>query len=206
MAILFGVLAILTGFLLPFVFRWIGFAVPVVFAVLAIVFTILKNKKAEAEERSKSKAGYVCGIIGILLAILGMIMLNVLSGKFRSAMDQYGVNNYPVLDKSIEKFANGGLYGVIAYARDDLHVDVESVKNELTDLIDVMNGKKPAGGAPSTENAEGGEQGSEQQGGDQGEGSESGSEENGSEQGAEPGDGDQGAIDQNNELGNLPQE
>ena len=56
MALLFGILAIITGLFLPILFGWIGFAIPTVLGVLAIVFAILKNKKL-AEDGQQDAEG-----------------------------------------------------------------------------------------------------------------------------------------------------
>ena len=69
MAILFGILAILAGFMGAWMAGWFGVGFTVILGALAIVFTVLKNKKLPEEEPRK-KAGIVTGIIGIVLVFL----------------------------------------------------------------------------------------------------------------------------------------
>ena len=196
MAILFGVLCIITGLLLPLLFGWIGFAIPMVFGVLAIVFAILKNKKAKEEGVPTSKAGFVCAAVGMVLAIVLIIGLQVAGNKFRTAMDKYGVSHFPILDKSVDHLKSGGVVGLIVYAKNEVSANVDSIKSEFDALMKSMNedqapadnGGEQQQGGEGAEQQQGGEGAEQQQGGE-------GAEQQGGE-GAEQQGGEEGGADQ----------
>ena len=196
MAILFGVLCIITGLLLPLVFGWIGFAIPMVFGVLAIVFAILKNKKAKEEGVPTSKAGFVCAAVGMVLAIGLIIGLQVAGNKFRTAMDKYGVSHFPILDKSVDHLKSGGVVGLIVYAKNEVSANVDSIKSEFDALMKSMN-EDQAPADNGGEQQQGGE-GAEQQGGEgaeQQQGGE-GTEQQGGEGAEQQQGGEEGGADQ----------
>ena len=190
MAILFGVLCIITGLLLPLLFGWIGFAIPMVFGVLAIVFAILKNKKAKEEGVPTSKAGFVCAAVGMVLAIGLIIGLQVAGNKFRTAMDKYGVSHFPILDKSVDHLKSGGVVGLIVYAKNEVSANVDSIKSEFDALMKSMNeDQAPADNGGEQQGGEGAEQqggegAEQQQGGEEGGADQSEVPESGVEEGA----------------------
>ena len=140
MALLFGILAIITGLFLPILFGWIGFAIPTVLGVLAIIFAILKNQKLAAEGQRKRVAGFVCGGIGILIAALMIAGMNVATKKLKTKMEDYGVSHFPILEKSIDKLGSGGIVGVIIYAKNEVDANMDKLKDEFDLLKQYMDG------------------------------------------------------------------
>ncbi len=210
MAILFGVLAIIGGLLLPMLFGWVGFAIPVAFGVLAIIFTILKNKKRKEQGLPRSIGGLVCGIIGIVLAALLIGGLNIAVGKIRNEMEKYGVSHFRILDKSIDSLGTGGIIGMISAAKDEIGENYDMLKDEFNLLQDYMKGVISENSTPATE-AAGGEgataaagdaQGSSEEGAAEG-GEADGGEAEGGEAGYEEG-GEESDITGGDESG--PQE
>ena len=192
MAILFGVLAIITGLLLPFLLGWIGFAIPMVFAALAILFNILKNKKNAEQELPKTKAGLVCGIVGAVLAVLMIAGLQGATGLIKNKMEQYGVSHFPILEKTIDKLGSGGVVGMVITAKDEAKKGIDELKKEFDNLQSYMNGSTPADETPASEassEAAGGEEGGAAEGGEEG-GVEEGGAEGGAEEGGEEPQGD----------------
>ena len=194
MAILFGVLAIITAFFLPFLFGWVGFVIPMVFAALAIVFNILKNKKNAEQELPKTKAGLVCGIVGAVLAILMILGLQAATGKIKSEMEKYGVSHFPILEKTVDKLGSGGLVGMIITAKDEAAKGIDELKKEFENLQEYMKGNTPADETPASEassEAAGGENATAAEGGaEEGGVEEGGAEEGGAEEGGEEPQGD----------------
>ncbi len=154
MMLLFGILAIILGLLLPFLFGWIGFTIPTVCGTLAIVFNILKNRKMKAEGSRRRVAGFVCGGIGILIAALLMAGLNAATDKLKKEMAKYGADkNFPILEKSIDRLASGGVVGMIIYAKNEVSANIDALKAEFDSLKSYMDGSTPADNSGSSEAA-----------------------------------------------------
>ena len=206
MALLFGILAIITGLFLPILFGWIGFAIPTVLGVLAIVFAILKNKKLAEDGQRKRVAGFVCAGIGILIAALMIAGMNVASKKLKAKMEEYGVSHFPILEKSVDKLGSGGIVGVIVYAKNEVDANMDKLKDEFDLLKQYMDGalssdtpsseasSEASTAAAGGEGAEGGEAVEGGEGGEAvegGEGAEGGEAVEGGE-GAEGAEGEEG--------------
>ena len=206
MALLFGILAIITGLFLPLLFGWIGFAIPTVLGVLAIVFAILKNKKLAEDGQRKRVAGFVCGGIGILIAALMIAGMNVATKKLKTKMEEYGVSHFPILEKSIDKLGSGGIVGVIIYAKNEVDANMDKLKDEFDLLKQYMDGalssdtpsseasSEASTAAAGGEGAEGAEGGEAVEGGEGAEGGEA----------VEGGEGEAGAEGAEGEVGVEP--
>ncbi len=209
MALLFGILAIITGLFLPILFGWIGFAIPTVLGVLAIVFAILKNKKLAEDGQRKRVAGFVCGGIGILIAALMIAGMNVATKKLKTKMEAYGVSHFPILEKSIDKLGSGGIVGVIVYAKNEVDANMDKLKDEFELLRQYMDGalssdtpsseasseaSTAAAGGEGVEGGEGAEGGEAVEGGEGAEGGEA----------VEGGEGEAGAEGAEGEEGVEP--
>lgn len=206
MALLFGILAIITGLFLPILFGWIGFAIPTVLGVLAIVFAILKNKKLAEDGQRKRVAGFVCAGIGILIAALMIAGMNVATKKLKTKMEAYGVSHFPILEKSIDKLGSGGIVGVIIYAKNEVDANMDKLKDEFDLLKQYMDGalssdtpsseasSEASTAAAGGEGAEGAEGGEAVEGGEGAEGGEA----------VEGGEGEAGAEGAEGEAGVEP--
>ena len=149
MAILFGVLAIILGIVSPWVGGWVGFCIAAVFGVLAIVVTILKNKKNAEAELPKKKAGMVCGIVGLALALLNIAIVSGAAGLIKKQIDKYGGEaTFPAMYKTVDKLSSTGVVGMLSEAK-SLGFSDTTLTDELKLLSDYQSGKVQNTEAPS---------------------------------------------------------
>ena len=149
MAILFGVLAIILGIVSPWVGGWVGFCIAAVFGVLAIVVTILKNKKNAEAELPKKKAGMVCGIVGLALALLNIAIVSGAAGLIKKEIDKYGGEaTFPAMYKTVDKLSTTGVVGMLSEAK-SLGFSDTALNDELKLLSDYQSGKVQATEAPA---------------------------------------------------------
>ncbi|MBQ9872810.1 MAG: hypothetical protein IJM27_12900 [Eubacterium sp.] len=133
MSILFGILAILAGFVGAWMAGWFGVGFTVILGALAIVFTVLKNKKLPEEEPRK-KAGIVTGIIGIVLVFL--MQLAVIS--VGNTMMEKDEKEFPILRECGESFKVSGFIGMAnhiqekGYTMDELQKEVDKWNAEIS--------------------------------------------------------------------------
>ncbi len=133
MALAFGIISLALAFLAELIAGWVGFAVVALFAVLAIVFTVMQNKKAE-EGVPKKKAGIVLGVIGIVIGLLFSAMVSYLGGLMRDKAKELDCNM--VVEVS-EGFANLGIIGMGLKAS-ELGYDTPEKKAELERQMDLI--------------------------------------------------------------------
>ena len=89
MAILFGVLALVGSLFGAIVFGWGGVGAVALFAALAVLFQVLKNKKLEEGERKK-KAGIVLGIIGVVIVLAGQLGIIGFADSLKADAEKLG--------------------------------------------------------------------------------------------------------------------
>ena len=136
MATVFGVISIVLGLLGSFLIGWIGVAIVVVFGAVAIFFRIKKNK-AEPEERQKV-AAIVCGIIGIVLALITQIGVSVYAGRLKDAAVEAG--DAPFVVAGADGLKTLGFMGFFADAIKEKPDEMsdEEFGNQLKDQVDRM--------------------------------------------------------------------
>lgn len=114
MATVFGALSIALGLLGSFLIGWIGVGIVVVFALIAIIFRIRKNK-ANPDEPQKISS-IVCGIIGLVLAIITQIGVSAYAGKMKDTAIQMG--DVPLIAEGAAGLKTLGLLGFYSTAMD----------------------------------------------------------------------------------------
>ncbi len=115
MAILFGVLALVGSLFGAIVFGWGGVGAVALFAALAVLFQVLKNKKLEEGERKK-KAGIVLGIIGVVIVLAGQLGIIGFADSLKADAEKLG--DVPIVVAGAEGMKKFGFMGFAAYAVD----------------------------------------------------------------------------------------
>lgn len=131
MSILFGILTLLSGFIITLLLGTIGLVITIVFAALTIVFAIKKKK-----ENGGGTGSIVCAVIGV---IFGLIMFGLLAAASQGIKDT--IEKYPGKYDLVEKYADSlkttGIIGIASkLSKDD--VDMDKFKEQFDDLIDKM--------------------------------------------------------------------
>lgn len=136
MVILFGVLSIVVGALGGLLIGWAGVGVAAVFGALAIFFQIRKNGNLEEGQRAK-KAGIVCGIVGIVIAILGQIAIMGYADKLKEQADKMG-EEAKYVSIGADGFKTFGIMGFLSKAMDakPSGTSDEDFAKQLTDELD----------------------------------------------------------------------
>ena len=114
MAGVFGAFSIAFGLLGSFLAGWIGVGIVVIFATVAIIFRIKKNK-ADPEGPQKVSA-IVCGIIGMVLAIITQIGVGAYASKMKDAAAELG--DVPLISAGADGFKTLGIMGFVSMAAD----------------------------------------------------------------------------------------
>ena len=112
MAGVFG--AIGFGLLGSFLAGWIGVALVVIFAAVAIIFRIKKNK-ADPEGPQKVSA-IICGIVGVILAVITQIGVSAYATKMKDAATELG--DVPMISAGADGFKTLGIMGFVSMASD----------------------------------------------------------------------------------------
>lgn len=133
LAIVSGIIAIIAGLASPWFYGWTGIIFTGVIGVLAVVFTILRNRKAAELGERKKIAGIVLGFTGVLLGLMCMSMLSSIASSVRSNINKYGISEFPILDKTIDKLGTGGIFGWYNAVSDNGYTD-EALTRELDKL------------------------------------------------------------------------
>ena len=122
MATAFGVIAIVLGVLGSFIAGWVGVGIVAIFGGLAIFFRIKKNKEAEAASEngeaygSKRYGAIVCGIIGIILAVI--IQFGIISFANRLKETASQMQGVELVTTGADGFKSLGIIGFISKASD----------------------------------------------------------------------------------------
>ena len=130
MALAFGILSIFIGFFAPWVGGWIGFGIAAVLGGLGIFLCISYNKK-KAEEMPKRAGGMICGIIGIVLALLMQMMLMGAAKLLKENAEKVG--DCPIFTESADSLKNLGVIGLASeiskkgYNTDDMQKELDRI-------------------------------------------------------------------------------
>ena len=126
MAILFGVLSIVIGFISPILFGIWGFVATVIFAILAGVFAVKAKKNG-----GKGTAGIVTAVIGVVLGLVGMVlMMSIASVATEEAKKQ----NLPIMAEHADQL-KFGIVGFVASVTGD-GADMDALSAELKKFND----------------------------------------------------------------------
>ena len=114
MAIVFGALSIAFGLLGSFLVGWIGVGVVVAFAAIAIIFRIRANKMNP--DGPQKISAIVCGIVGLVLAIITQIGVSAYAGKMKDTANQMG--DVPLISAGADGLKTLGILGFYSTAMD----------------------------------------------------------------------------------------
>ncbi len=126
MGLVFGIISIVVGFFAAWIAGWAGFITVAILAILAVVFTILKNKKL-GEDEKKKKGGIITGIIGLVLGFLMMLAVMGIGDKMKKDIN---ANDYPILSQVCDSFSTGGVMGMVSKVQ-DLGLSTDDLQKEL---------------------------------------------------------------------------
>ena len=115
MAIFFGVLAIIGGAFGAMVCGWAGVGIVAFFAALAILFQVLKNNKMEEGAR-KGKAGFILGIIGVVISLLGQMAVMSFADSLKKDAEKLG--DVPIVVAGAEGMKKWGFMGYVTGTMD----------------------------------------------------------------------------------------
>lgn len=142
MALAFGIIALVVAVFGVLIAGWVSVGIAVVLGALAIFFQIKKNKELEEGARRK-KAGMVCAIIGIVLALIAQFGLMGVADKMKEAAEKDG--NAPLLAAGSEGLKTLGVIGVYMKAKEVKPADMtdeqflDALKEETDRVGKLMN-------------------------------------------------------------------
>lgn len=126
MNLLFGILSIVIAFFGGALFGVIGGGIGIVLAILAIVFA---RKIKKDPDREGGTAGFVTGIIGLILAIIMTACFAIAPAAVKEEAQKKGLTN-------LEKCADGLTYGIFGLLNEaeKQGVDQDTLTDEFNEL------------------------------------------------------------------------
>ena len=108
MGLLFGILALICGIVGAWMAGWVGVGLVGIFAVVAVVYTVLRNNTLP-EDVPKKKAGIVTAIIGVVLVLLMQLAVIAVGNKMKALAPE----EFPIISESADTFKKTGALGVV---------------------------------------------------------------------------------------------
>ena len=114
MGLVLGITSIVLAILASYIAGWAGVVGITILSGLAIVLTVLKNRKAGGNEKKKI-GGIVCGFIGLIIALVIQVgMMSVADTLKNRAFEaeEAGEGSFPVLTQCLDSMKSLGTLGV----------------------------------------------------------------------------------------------